>query len=124
MANLEILYEILRTWALAGEPRTYGQLSAQYFARAGHWVQPHLGWDDSLGTLNNMLAGAHAPAITALVILQDANEPGRGFWGCAPTVPPRPATDNQRLAEWVRILNDVRAYPWPPTLNGLVGALA
>jgi hypothetical protein len=47
---------------------------------------------------------------------QDTGQPGGGFWGCAPNVPPRPAREPDRDAEWIRIVKDVLAYNWPPTL--------
>ena len=52
----------------------------------------------------------------SLVILQGQNEPGGGFWGCAPNVPHRPRNDIQRITEWNRIVQDVIAYNWPLTL--------
>ena len=120
-ANLDELYTILRGWALDGRPQTYRQLSEAYRERTGDWLHWRGSWDEPLGDINNRLAGVGAPALSAVVILHDQNEPGGQFWGCAPNVPPRPRTDQARLTEWTRILNEVRAYPWPPTLGDLVG---
>ncbi len=117
--NLDELYVILREWALDGRPQTYRRLSEVYRERTGNWFHWHGSWDHPLGAINNQLARVGAPALSAVVILQDKNEPGGDFWGCAPNVPPRPRTDDARLAEWTRILNDVRNYPWPPTLAEL-----
>lgn len=114
--NLDELYAILRQWAVAGTPRTYGDLSRAYQAKTGDWFEPHGTWDLPLGSLNNRLAAAGAPALSALVILQDKNEPGGGFWGCAPNVPHRPQDKNTRVTEWDRIVKAVLAYPWPPIL--------
>lgn len=114
--DIDELYYVLRDWALAGTPQTYGDLSHAYHARTGEWFEPHGCWDGPLGELNNRLAAMRAPAISALVILQDENEPGSGFWGCATNVPRRPQDDMARLDEWNQILDAVRAYQWPPTL--------
>lgn len=111
--NLENLYTILRQWAQAGEPQSYGDLSRAYQAQTGDWFEPHGTWDALLGELNRRLAGVRAPALSALVILQGANEPGAGFWGCAPNVPNRPANDVDRVAVWTDIVTAVCNYPWP-----------
>jgi len=114
--NLEDLYSILRNWALAKKPRTYGDLSRAYQERTGVWFEPHGNWDRPLGELNNRLATIGAPALSALVILQGANEPGGGFWGCSPNAPRRPANEIERLEKWNSILEEVRAYSWPENL--------
>ena len=110
------LYAVLRDWAVARKPQTYGQLSRAYQARTGDWFEPYRSWDAPLGRLNNLLAAVGAPALSALVIVEKTNEPGGGFWDCAPNVPKRPQEDSARLSEWNRILKDVFAYQWPPTL--------
>jgi hypothetical protein len=114
--NLDELYVMLCQWAAAGRPQTYQQLSHDYHARTGDWIEYHGGWGAPLGELNNRLAEIGAPAISALVILQGQNEPGGRFWGCAPNVPPRPKRDVERLAEWNRILTEVLSYSWPNAL--------
>jgi hypothetical protein len=114
--DLDELYEVLRQWAVGGKPQTYGDLSRAYHARTGDWYEPHGSWDGPLGELNNRLAVVGAPALSALVILQDGNEPGGRFWGCAPNVPRRPQNDIARLAEWDRIVKAVLAYRWPAML--------
>ncbi|MBK9265979.1 MAG: hypothetical protein IPM54_40115 [Polyangiaceae bacterium] len=114
--NLDDLYIVLSQWAAAGKPQTYKQLSRAYQARTGDWVEFYGGWDAPLGELNNRLASIGAPAISALVILQGQNEPGGGFWGSAPNVPPRPKRYDDRIAEWSRILRDVLTHRWPPML--------
>jgi hypothetical protein len=118
--NLEELYLVLREWAQSRKPQTYKALSESYYKRTGDHVPWHGGWDVPLDTINKRLAAVGAPAISAVVILQDQNEPGGRFWGCASTVPPRPRTDSDRIATWTRILDDVHAYKWPPTLGELV----
>ena len=110
------VYAVLRQWAVAGRPQTYKQLSLAYHARTGEWFEPHGNWEAPLGELNSLLASAGAPALSALVVLQDKNEPGDGFWGCASNVPSRPKKDIDRLAEWSRIVSDVIKFPWPATL--------
>lgn len=114
--NLDELYAVLLQWVAGGGPRTYGELSRDYQSRTGHWFEPHGSWDRPLGALNERLAALRAPALSALVILQGQNEPGGGFWGCAPNVPPRPGDDLSRLTEWDRIVKSVLAHPWPPSL--------
>jgi hypothetical protein len=114
--NLDVLYAILCEWAAKGAPHTYTDLSNAYQARTGDWFEPHGSWDRPLGTLNNRLAKVGAPALSALVVLKEENEPGGNFWGCAPNVPPRPRNMADRLTEWNRIVTDVLAYWWPEAL--------
>ena len=114
MPNLDDVYAILHQWTTT--PRTYTELFQAYHERTGEWVDPHRGWDQPLGELNTNLAAVGAPALSAVVIGYETNEPGAGFWACAPNVPPRPRSERQRLAVWTQILNDVRAYHWPPAL--------
>lgn len=114
--DIDHVYAVLRQWAAAKKPQTYGDLSREYHARTGEWFEPHGSWDVPLGDLNKRLASAGMPALSALVILQDANEPGGGFWGCASNVPHRPKNDIQRITEWDRIVKKVIAQTWPPVL--------
>ncbi|HEX7604844.1 MAG TPA: hypothetical protein VF316_24665 [Polyangiaceae bacterium] len=116
--NLDDLYVVLRQWAVAkpGQIHTYAELSQQYQARTGDWFEPHGSWDAPLGALNQRLHATGAPALSALVVLGDAKEPGGGFWGSAPSVPPRPKGEIARLAEWTRIVLAVHAYAWPTSL--------
>jgi hypothetical protein len=118
--NLDDLYVILRSWAVAkpGQIHPYSELSRQYHARTTDWFEPHGSWDQPLGALNQRLHDAlAAPAISALVVLKkDPPEPGGGFWASAPSVPPRPKTEVERLGEWSKIVKAVHAYPWPATL--------
>ena len=117
--DLKTLYAILREWAAKKTPRTYGELSDAYQMQTGLWFPAHGTWDGPLGSLNGLLAAAGAPALSALVILKDRNEPGGGFWGCASNVPPRPVDEFARLAEWTRILREVNAFSWPIEIPGL-----
>jgi hypothetical protein len=114
------LYAILRSWATAkgGKFCSYSDLSEQYAKRTNTAVLPaHGTWDVPLGALNNRVHAIGAPAISALVVLREPpKEPGGHFWGSAPNVPPRPPTPAKRTTEWVRILTEVFAYKWPPTL--------
>lgn len=114
--DLNHVYAVLRQWALAGTPRAYSQLSHDYHTRTGVWFEPHGSWDAPLGELNNHLATVGAPALSALVILHGENEPGSGFWGCAPNVPHRPRDDIQRLTEWNQIVQAIFAHNWPAVL--------
>lgn len=98
--SIDTVYNILKCWAADKKPRTYTDLSTEYEDKTGEWYEPHGSWDAPLGTLNNLLADAGAPAISALVILKGKNEPGDNFWGCAPNVPSRPNDELTRLSEW------------------------
>lgn len=110
------VYAVLRQWAMAGKPQTYKQLSLDYHSRTGDWLEPHGTWEAPLGELNSLLVSVGAPALSALVVLQETREPGDGFWGCAANVPSRPKKDIDRLAEWTRIFTAVIKYRWPVTL--------
>jgi hypothetical protein len=70
--------------------------------------------------MNDRLARHNLPAISALVVLRtkngDKGEPGGGFWGCAPNVPPRPKSDVARAGEWAKIMKAVLATKWPAKL--------
>ncbi len=113
---IEDVYSILRQWAIKRAPQSYSDLSNAYHALTGDWFEPHGSWDKPLGKLNIRLSEIGAPALSALVILKGANEPGGNFWGCAPNVPKRPNDENTRLSEWSRIVDDVCAYVWPELL--------
>jgi hypothetical protein len=115
--DLDEVYAILRLWAVAEKYRTYGELSQEYRARTGQWFDPHGSWDAPLGALNTHIhASFGGPALSALVVLKIEKEPGGGFWGCAPNVPSRPKTPDDRFDEWSRIVKEVFAYEWPATL--------
>lgn len=112
------VYAILREWATVGKgkPKFYGQLSHDYQSRTGKWYEPHGSWDEPLGKINNLLATIGAPALSALVIQQQTDMPGDGFWGCASNVPSRPKKKEDREAEWFRIIHEIIEYNWPATL--------
>ncbi|MBI9047248.1 MAG: hypothetical protein JEZ06_22365 [Anaerolineaceae bacterium] len=114
--SIDIVYKILKVWAKQETPKSYSDLSDAYQIKTGEWHKPHGSWDRPLGQLNNVLANAGAPAISALVILKIANEPGGNFWGCAPNVPERPKDTIARLSEWKKILDDIFAYKWPESI--------
>lgn len=120
MPNVELddLYAVLRTWAIAklAKPQSYSELSRQYKIRTNDWLEPHGSWDRALGELNQRLHQHEAPALSALVVLNDSQEPGAGFWSSAPNVPPRPKSEVERLAAWSRIVKDVLAFEWPAAL--------
>lgn len=114
--NLDDLYVVLRGWAIAKQVKSYTDLSRDYQALTQEWFEPHGSWDGPLGSLNRALHASGAPALSALVVLKEAGEPGGEFWGCAPNVPPRPTNDVQRVATWSQIVTAVHAYPWRPSL--------
>lgn len=113
--NLDDIYVILRSWAVAkpGKIRTYTDLSKEYQARTNDWFEPHGSWDRPLGELNNRLHVIGAPALSALVVLKETQEPGAAFWGCSPNVPSRPKVDVERIAAWSKIVADIHSYTWP-----------
>lgn len=116
--NLDDLYVVLRAWAVAkpGQIHPYSELSKQYRDRTGDWFEPHGSWDRPLGELNRRLHAAGAPALSALVVLKESQEPGAAFWGCSPNVPPRPKGDVERIAAWSKIVTDVYSHAWPPSM--------
>lgn len=114
--SIDTVYKILKSWAINNTPRPYTDLSTEYESETGEWYEPHGSWDAPLGELNNILANTDAPAISALVILKDKNEPGGNFWGCAPNVPSRPKDELTRLSEWKKILDEVISYDWPSSI--------
>lgn len=114
--DIDTVYAVLRRWAKQRKPQTYTDLSRAYQSETGDWFEPHGSWDAVLGELNRRLSGVGAPALSAVVVLRATNEPGAAFWGCAPNVPPRPKSDDDRLAEWTRIVNEIETYPWPEKL--------
>lgn len=117
--DIEIIYQILAKWAENKTPKTYKDLSNEYYTMTGEVYSPHGTWDRPLGKLNKMLAEINAPAITALVVLSSTQMPGGSFWGCAANVPSKPKNTDATIAEWIKILNLVLSYPWPTDLSKL-----
>lgn len=117
-ADLHELYQTLRQWIVDGKarPQSYTQLSRDCQNQTGIWLEPHGSWDAPLGELNKALNAIGAPALSALVILQDLNEPGNGFWGSAPNVPSRPRSEIDRISAWSRIIASIESYDWPESL--------
>ena len=115
--DIDALYVVLTGWAAAKQVKTYGDLSREYQQSHGTWFEPHGTWDGPLGDINRRLAKKRLPALSALVVLAHENrEPGGGFWGCAPNVPPRPKSDIERLTVWSKIVTAVHAMKWPSAL--------
>jgi len=114
--DLQITYEILVNWAKRSVPQSYTQLSKDYEKETGDWHEPHGSWFTPLGEINVRLSTIGAPAISALVILKEKNEPGNKFWGCADNVPQRPNNEEDRIAKWLEIVNDVKKFEWPEKL--------
>jgi len=115
--DIQHIYAVLRHWAEASRPNTYGQLSRDYHLRTGVYFEPHGSWDEPLGKLNMILSSIGAPAISALVVLKRTKMPGAAFWGCASNVPTRPRSDMERLTEWNRIVEAVKIFTWPQELE-------
>lgn len=119
--DVAVVYNILKSWAESRNPiRHYSDLSRDYLTATKVSLPPHGSWDRVLGDLNRRLYAAtpSLPALSALVTLKGATyqEPGGDFWGCAPNVPPRPKTDEDRVAVWGDIVKHVLAAKWPPSL--------
>jgi len=123
--NISDLYGVLRAWAVARRVGSYTELSREYEIRTGDRFEPHGNWDGPLGELNRRLHAAGVPALSALVVLNEKQEPGDRFWGCALNVPARPKNEGVRLAEWARIVQTFMTTTGPrPSLEGLSGEQA
>jgi hypothetical protein len=116
--NYAVLYGILRGVAANEGVISYAQLSGAYLNAEGGWIEPQYGWNEPLGRLNVSLHRAGCPPLSAVVISQERNEPGNGFWGSAPNVPPRPANENERLETWHALLAQVYRHNWPEQFPG------
>ncbi len=112
MIDTKIVMEILVEWAKNKDVKSYSALSNCYLKKTGEDHKAHGTWDKPLGILNRKLAELGAPALSALVIVKNKNEPGGKFWGCASNVPARPKTDDDRMREWKKILDSVFLYDW------------
>lgn len=115
-SDIDIIYKLLVGWAENKGPQSYKKLSEEYQKLTGQWYEPHGSWDKPLGEINVRLSTIQAPAISSLVILNDKNEPGGKFWGCADNVPSKPKTESERISKWIEIVNLVKAYSWPQSL--------
>lgn len=124
--DLDSLYAVLIRWIVDGKAhyQPYTRLSDDYEARTGLRLEPHGSWDIPLGSLNQQLSCAGAPALSALVVLKssmrESPEPGSGFWGSADTVPSRPKSAMARMEAWSRIIGDIERYDWPDSLDALL----
>lgn len=115
MIDFDVLYSTLIAVAARGGQISYGDLSREYYRMTNIWVDPHLEWNDPLGQLNQRLHEAGFPALSAVVIVNDDDrQPGSGFWGSCPSVPPRPHRLIDRINEYARLLGDVHVRKWPP----------
>lgn len=111
-----ITYDLLRNIVRDGTTRTYGELSQAYRNQTGVWFEPHGSWDAVLDRLNKRLEAADLPPLSAVIVNQETQEPGGGFWGCCARTrnPPRRAED--RRLEHIMILREVYDAEWPRTL--------
>jgi hypothetical protein len=116
MPDDQVTYQILRETARDRTTRTYGELSQLYRDRTGVWFEPHGSWDQMLDNINKRLESVDLPPLSAVIVNQDTQEPGGGFWGCCARTqnPPRLAED--RRLEHIVILHDVYAASWPSRL--------
>ncbi|CAQ81885.1 hypothetical protein VSAL_p840_26 (plasmid) [Aliivibrio salmonicida LFI1238] len=111
-ADIYIIYDILVSW---DNPKTYSDLTNDYKNKSGEWHSPQ-SWAAPLGLLNQVLADAGAPALSALVVSQTTNEPGLHFWSSASNVPEKHNNPLKRHLIWQGILKQVFVYPWPSQL--------
>ena len=116
--NYAVLYGILRGVAQSNGVIAYTGLSNAYLNAEGGSIDPQYGWNEPLGELNVSLHGAGCPPLSAVVISQERNEPGNGFWGSAPNVPPRPTNEIERLETWHGLLDQVYGHRWPEQFPG------
>jgi hypothetical protein len=116
MPDEDITYDILRQIAIDRTTRTYGELSQLYLDRTRIWFEPHGSWDQVLDRINKRLEARNLPPLSAVIVNQETQEPGGGFWGCCARTrnPPRRAED--RRLEHIVILNEVYDVSWPATL--------
>jgi len=128
--DLRILYRILRAIALRllnlSMPGFigYAELSRQYYAANGVWIDPHEGWDESLAEIDRrcvvLFRDNFRPVLSVLVVHQDGDRrPGPGLWGIR-TADGREVTPARRSeAAWIGMCNAVYAYNWPAELDEL-----
>ena len=114
--NLDDLYAVLAPIARNQGQMTYSDLSQAYYTRTHDWHEPHGSWDAPLGLLNRTLNTIRWPPLSAVVVNGETREPGPGFWEDSPNVPARPTNDIDRIAVYSRLLRQVHAAPWPPTM--------
>jgi hypothetical protein len=112
IVDISVIYLILVSW---NKPKTYSDLTQDYKCRTGDWHSPQ-SWGEALSQLNKVLADAHAPPLSALVVSQSTNEPGVLFWASAPNVPPKHNNPLKRTLMWQELINQVVTYQWPKKL--------
>ncbi len=128
--DLRVLYRILRLVALRllnlSMPGfiSYTELSEQYLAATGVWIEPHGGWDDALAEIDRRCVGLFGegfrPVLSVIVVHHGGDRrPGAGFWNIQ-TADGREVTPPRRSErEWVAMCNAVYAYQWPEGLDDL-----
>jgi len=118
MADLKTVYRILRKIAVEHKRCFYLELSNHYAAEPnGYWIHPHHGWIEPLQPLNEHLHewNNKCPALSAVVQVEGAEEPGSGFWK-VPNAPLCPATKPERIATYNGFLQIVYNFAWPERL--------
>jgi hypothetical protein len=116
--DLNALYQVIRTVAITHGLITYGDLSLRYATLTGATPSGHTEWDRALKEIDQRLFNADpkAPTISALVVYNPPRYPAphSSFWYYAPNGPAKPSTGSDAL--WARIVDEVHAFDWPPTL--------
>lgn len=110
--DFDALYAILVGVARRGDQITYTELSRAYHQATGEWREPHGGWDDPLGELNQRLYAAGLQPLSAVVVLKETRQPGVRFWESSPNVPRRPSNVGARVEAYNRILAAVHQARW------------
>lgn len=111
--DFDALYAILFGVARRGDQITYTDLPHAYHRATGEWREPHGGWDDALGELNQRLSAAGHQALSAVVVLKETRQPGGRFWESSPNVPRRPSNNDARVEAYSLILSTVHQADWP-----------
>ena len=117
--DLQVLYGLLVDVSRRPRPQLYyAELSAEYERLTGEYFEPHGSWHEPLGEINRRVYSSGLPALSAVVVLRDTDEPGHGFWGSAPQVPAFRADPVERIATYAEILRAVQKADWPANLPG------
>ena len=117
MAQMKLLYPILRDFVRRKERLSYFHLSNEYAVVANKRYNQDE-WDEYLGELNGILfkANSKSPAITAIVYNEGTKLPGYRFWEVTDNVPEKPKTEAETRRIYAMIIQDVYGYQWPDKL--------
>jgi len=116
--DLDTVYTILAAVARRRKQLSYEDLSDTYCALTREWHEPLASWREPLAELCRILHGAGWPPLPAVVVLKTTSEPGRGFWGSSPNIPPQPAGAFARTVQYGNLLEQIYKAPWPKSIPG------